>query len=156
MQIYDNFLSEEEFGLIRGYFINGNFPWYYAPFANNTNDPEHYYQLSHVIYWSNLGKVSNAFDTIKPLVNKINPEILIKIKANFNPRSDGSKVCEYHIDTDFNFNTKTAIYYINTKNLKNNNTEQHTLYSSIKNINQSINDVETVLYNFCYIIKFFF
>ena len=116
MQIYDNFLSEEEFGLIRGYFINGNFPWYYAPFANNTNDPEHYYQLSHVIYWSNLGKVSNAFDTIKPLVNKINPEILIKIKANFNPRSDGSKVCEYHIDTDFNFNTKTAIYYINTNN----------------------------------------
>jgi hypothetical protein len=42
-----------------------------------------------------------------------------------------------------------TIYYINTKNSKNIlNKQLHSLYSSIKYINRSINDVEPELYNF--------
>jgi len=116
MEIYDNFLSKNEFRYIQSYFWHGEFPWYYTPFTNNTEDPPSHYQLTHIIYFQNFGKYSPSFDFIKPLINKINPQVLIKIKANFNPRSDGSKVCEYHTDTNFNFDTKTAIYYINTNN----------------------------------------
>ena len=42
-----------------------------------------------------------------------------------------------------------TIYYINTKNSKNIlNKQLHSLYSSIKYINRTINDVERELYNF--------
>ncbi len=116
MEIFDNYLPFEEFKTIQSHFINGSFPWYYTPFANSPEDPEHYYQLSHVIYWTNLGKVSNTFDVMKPLIDKINPQVLAKIKANFNPRSDGSKTCEFHQDKSFDFSWKTAIYYLNTNN----------------------------------------
>ena len=64
MEIFDNYLPSNQFQGIRSHFINGSFPWYYIPFANGPEDPEHYYQLSHMISWTNVGKVSNTFDVM--------------------------------------------------------------------------------------------
>ena len=71
------------------------------------------YQFIHVFYKDNLVN-SNFFHYLDPLLNKIKPLSLVRIKANLNPISQTLLKFEEHKDKLFK--CKVAIYYLNNNN----------------------------------------
>jgi hypothetical protein len=122
-EILNNFLEEKEFNLIKSTLLGSNFPWYY----NNEvvyND-KHNFQFTH-IFFIDHSITSNMFNLIKPLINKINPISLVRIKANLTTKTDTIVEHGYHVDYDIQkiSKMKTSVFYINSNNgytrLKNN------------------------------------
>jgi hypothetical protein len=126
--IIDNFLDESVFTNLKSELLSNTFDWYYNNCIVGSNetlkkDAENY-QFIHNFYKENHGITGQSFFILKPLLLKINPKLLIRIKANLNPKTNTKKIIgSYHIDC--NMNCKTAIFYINTNNgytkFKNNN-----------------------------------
>jgi len=113
MEIIDNFLPEEVFRKIQLMFYREDFPWFW----NNAKSTEgesfcdelDNYQFVHTFY-NDLARRS-TWD-IEPIVKKLEPKALVRIKANLNPRT--SEIVKFGFHIDNRFDCKTAIYYINT------------------------------------------
>lgn len=112
-EILNNFLEEKEFNLIKSTLLGNNFPWYYNDevIHNNKNN----FQFTH-IFFIDHSITSNMFNLIKPLINKINPISLVRIKANLTTKTNTIIEHGYHVDYDTEENMKTAIFYINSNN----------------------------------------
>jgi hypothetical protein len=122
-QIHDNFLDKETFINIQNTMIGPNFPWFYNNFIASKNikmaDSEtelHNLQFTHTFYSNHLPS-SPYFDLILPIVNKINPSAIMRIKANLGPATPTRIVSGFHIDfPDKPKNLKTAVFYLNNNN----------------------------------------
>lgn len=115
---HKNFLTKEEFKKIYDLLTGDNFPWY----LNNNktfidkNYNIHDWQLTHTFY-KNFNIWSSFFNFLEPLIKKINPVSLLRIKVNLTAPHD--KIISYGMHTDFDYkekNIKTGIFYINTNN----------------------------------------
>lgn len=120
MEIVDNYLPKEQFENIKNIICEDSmhFPWYYNKFLNNRDYGEiddHFYFV-HVVYHNYL-KNSNYFEDLLPLINKINPRALIRVKVNGYPKN-GDKIIKHNYHTDYDFTHKGAIFYLNTCNGK--------------------------------------
>jgi hypothetical protein len=117
-QIIDNFLSEEEYKIIKKSLL-GDFPWYYldCKVEQDDVDDKYNYQLIHMFY-NNFTIQSSYWELIKPIINRLNPATIVRIKANLNPNTDNYHQFNFHTDTSIKFKGKTAVYYINTNNGK--------------------------------------
>ena len=78
------------------------------------------FQFVHEFYFSYV-PTSPAIKIINPLINKINPSILGKIKANLLTRTPNIIVNKFHVDFELNSPEKlkqwtTSIFYVNTNN----------------------------------------
>jgi Rps23 Pro-64 3,4-dihydroxylase Tpa1-like proline 4-hydroxylase len=113
MKILDNFLSQEEFNNIKNVMTGRNFPWYYAPCANNGKD-----NLSHLTYYFYTTEddihTNGDVKLIKPILDKLKYTAIIRIKANLTYPSI-NKGDFYHNDNYFK-NTTTAVFYLNDNN----------------------------------------
>ena len=112
MKVIDNFLSKEDFLKIKNLMFSWDFPWYYQHLINghhDTNDLDCYF--THVIFDKEKG-YSGFYNFIKPLLEKIKPKALIRIKCNIYPRTDKLEIHKPHLDYKFKHNG--AIFYINT------------------------------------------
>lgn len=119
-KVIDDYLPKQEFENIKNIIVNDdlNFPWYYNKFLNNRDYGEindHFYFV-HVVYNKYL-KNSDYFDDLLPLITKINPKALIRIKANAYPKN-GNDIIKHGSHTDYDFSHKGAIFYLNTNNGK--------------------------------------
>ena len=111
-KIVNNFLEEKQFLSLQSLITSDTFAWYLVKGINNIGDD--HYQLVHSIYKS-YEVNSSFFNNLKPLIEKLKPRSLIRIKANFIPKTH--KIIEHGYHTDFNYsNSKTAVYYINSNN----------------------------------------
>jgi hypothetical protein len=59
--------------------------------------------------------VSDRLHLLEPILLKLNPSAILRIKANLTPRADKIIQHGFHVDIS-HFKGKTAIYYINTTN----------------------------------------
>ena len=120
VQIIDNFLPEEDWKNIHRELLEGMFfPWYYN-IASVTgevyNEEKVYPQHIHMFYRSQHPDYmqSNYINLVKPIIDKINPDVLIRVKANMTaPRQPDEGIAPFHLD----FKTKggmTGVYYVNT------------------------------------------
>tara|TARA_R110000803_G_scaffold60543_3_gene119834 strand:+ start:920 stop:1405 length:486 start_codon:yes stop_codon:yes gene_type:complete len=111
-KIIDNFLEKNQFLQLQNLICSDSFAWYLVNGVNNIGDGS--YQLVHSIYKSY--KVNSIFfDNLKPIIDKLKPKALIRIKANFIAKTN--KIIEHGYHTDFTYpNSKTAVYYINSNN----------------------------------------
>ena len=114
--VLDNFLDQNDFAKVSKYF-NDYCQWQYSPFV--TNDPnqgkvpaDDEFQFVHVFWYPTKGIASDKFEHVSPVVNKLNPGILVRVKGNLNTRTPEVVQRDWHIDYDYG--NKTAIYYINT------------------------------------------
>ena len=112
-KIVDNYLSAEEHVNLKTYMESNAFPWYFAKCTAYKNNYIFDYQFIHVFYKDNLVN-SNFFHYLDPLLNKIKPLSLVRIKANLNPISQTLLKFEEHKDKLFK--CKVAIYYLNNNN----------------------------------------
>jgi hypothetical protein len=110
--IFDNFLDQNDFNSIKDTMLDHFFPWHYNNMKTNDMDSLYNFQFTHLFY-ENYKPNSHLFEMLEPLVSKINPAALIRIKANLTPLTEEKVTYDYHVDYQ-DIQCKTAIYYVNT------------------------------------------
>ena len=118
--IDDNFLFREDFSSLQNFMMGNEIEWHYNDRITHHNDND--FQFIHN-FWSNhdqilKGVVSRHFDRIVPLIKKINPVSLIRIKANLTTLRPPHETPEHHLHIDFHKPCTTGIFYLNTTNGK--------------------------------------
>jgi len=115
IEIIDNFLSKEDFENIKNIMLSSDFPWYYNSKKTREKDFDDNFQFVHVFYKS-YSVNSEYMQILNPIINKLDPLALVRIKANLTMRAN--EIVDYGYHTDFITDTKlhSAIYYINTNN----------------------------------------
>lgn len=120
IEIYDNFLPREQFEFI-SFNIPNHLPWDYSDGVNlisNENTDKYNWQMVHLFY-HHPHMISDHFNIIQPLLDKINPMVIQRIKANLNPATNDTIEYGYHRDIEpSNVAEKftTAIFYVNNNN----------------------------------------
>jgi hypothetical protein len=110
MKISNNVLSNIVFNKLKNLFFNNYFSWHYQDNVNHKDDG--HFQFCHLFFDDN--KINSTyFEHISPILNFINPQQLIRVKANLLTKTD--KIIEHGFHTDVK-DCMTAIYYINTNN----------------------------------------
>ena len=83
LKIEDDYLPIGSLKFIFDTMSGVNFPWYYQPFKERSSDRD--VLLTHIFY-NNYPSLSNESVTLlNPIIEKINPAALIRIKANSYP-----------------------------------------------------------------------
>jgi hypothetical protein len=126
VKIIDNFLDENTFDMMKQTLINREnnsyFPWYYNDYKVYSNDYKgskfnslYNHQFTHMFY-NNWAPQSEFYKFLMPLLTKISPLAIIRIKGNLTTVAD--KIYEYGFHTDFNepVGCTTSIFYMNTNN----------------------------------------
>jgi len=113
MNIEDNFLDIESFKKIQNEMISNHFPWYYINHVANTQDNEYSY-MCHLIYNEYQVQSIGGWNLVEPIINKLKPKSLLRIKANLYTKTDKLIKHGYHSDQDFD--CKSALYFVNTNN----------------------------------------
>ena len=113
INVIENFLKKDDLNNLKNQFLSNTFPWYFQDFKVEKNDGD--FQYTHLFF--NDNKVnSNHFNLIEPFIPLLNVKSLVRIKLNLTTRENKIKKFKFH--TDFDFNCKTAIFYLNTNNGK--------------------------------------
>jgi hypothetical protein len=120
IKIIDDFLDKNTFEMMKQILINREdsyFPWYYNDYKvfGSTFNPLYDYQFTHMFY-NDLAPQSDFYKFLIPLLTKISPLAILRIKGNLTVAAD--KIYEYGFHTDFNepIGGTTAIFYMNTNN----------------------------------------
>jgi len=122
IQIIDNFLEEEHFQPIAEYCLGRFCPWSFNEGIISPGIPKDSWQLVHTFYSSNAGlEISPAVELLNPILQKIDPQVLLRVKANLTPKSPLITVIKpYHEDwgglTKQGISYMTGILYVNTCN----------------------------------------
>jgi hypothetical protein len=120
MELLDNYLPYDLFNDLQSKIMGPHFPWYYneytlSPRGDHFNEDKNTFQFTHSLFKSNRGVTGEWFNIAVPILQKlVGSNLIIKVKANCNPRdSKNTMLGNFHIDTEFD-NAKTAIFYFNT------------------------------------------
>ena len=112
-----NFLSKEHHQIIKSMFLNSSFPWFFESFKVVPNDGG--FQFTHSFVDEHVVN-SRFYDKLQPLINKLKPRSIRRIKANLTFKTSKIKKSLFHKDFMENAeklkNMRTAIYYVNTNN----------------------------------------
>ena len=113
--IIDNFLPEDKFAPLEHFLLkDGLCPWYYNPFIVADEQKENGFQFTHTFLRGRDNYISPHVSKIDDLIEAIAPTSIFKIKANLGGRTQVHEEGGFH--TDFGFECKTAVFYINTNN----------------------------------------
>jgi hypothetical protein len=112
--VIDNFLEKEDFLNVKNQIVlSDNFPWYVTRDVTGEGDDDYY--LTHLFYKQYMPN-SSLYDLLKPLIEKIKPQAIIRIKANFYPTT--LKLVKHNYHTDFGIVHKGCIFYLNSNDGK--------------------------------------
>lgn len=110
-EIIDNYLEIDDYKKLYTTIVESDtsFPWY------KTNGVAHYggldgYYFIHYLY-NDFTYSSDKFSLIEPILNKINPFSLVRIKINFYPATKEIEKHGWH--KDYEISHKAAVYYLN-------------------------------------------
>lgn len=110
----DNFLPNDQFRRIQEHLMNPEFPWFYNPYVDDANEEGNFYQFTHTFYKQPHGNNSEHIAILNPIFDKLNAQLLVRVKANLNPRAENIDLGKFH--RDVKYDCHTAIYYVNTNN----------------------------------------
>jgi len=130
MKIYKNFLNTEEFNPIQETLSSAYFPWYYNEGVVKKNDG--HAQLIHTFFDKDKNYINSDYYTLlQPLLQKIKPFTLLRIKANLTLKTESPIEYGFHVDFPLSKIT-TALFYVNTNN-------GYTLFENKKKIKSVAN-----------------
>ena len=121
MKIVDNFVDQDKFDELQNLLMGNTFPWFYS---NGIDGPDYAedknkFQFYHIFYMD----IPNSahFKFLNPILDKMDPLSLKRIKANLLTKT--SKIVEntFHVDLEGISEEKmkqwtTSIFYMNTNN----------------------------------------
>lgn len=112
--IIDNFLSKDEFDLIKDSIFNSNFSWNFNSGVALHNESDEVimgsYYFTHIFY--NKFHADELCPILSPILNKINARALIRIKGNLYTSTE--KLIHHNNHRDYPFEHRGAIFYLNT------------------------------------------
>ena len=112
MKIIENFLEQKDFNQIKNIIFSQDFPWTFNEYCVDPPAPQ-ITQFTHVFFWNNVPR--ETYPILKPLIDKINPKSIGKIKANLNLKTE--KILETGIHTDtIDERFTSAIFFLNNNN----------------------------------------
>jgi hypothetical protein len=117
IEIIDNFLDKESFENIKNTMFSSDFPWFYNKTKVSKNEEQNLdnFQFTHSFYDSYTIN-SNFFNLLNPIIKKVNPISIARIKANMTMRTQDILEYGYHTDYTTSTNLKTAVFYLNANN----------------------------------------
>jgi hypothetical protein len=119
IKIHDNFLTNEEFKVIQNTLMSEEFPWYFNPYVNNPSEKElsnlNFHQFIHNFYKNNYFS-SDFVHILYPIIHKLNPSELIRIKANLLINTEKNINFGFHVDQTIP--CKSAVFYVNSNDGK--------------------------------------
>jgi hypothetical protein len=119
IKIENQFLEKNILENFKNTIFSNDFPWFYGHITNIQDINK---QFSHIFYKNS--EINNPyyseinspfFDLIKPILSKIKPISLIRVKLNLLIKTNKIIEHQYHTDLDNNKVT-TSILYLNTNN----------------------------------------
>lgn len=114
-EVIDNFLTKEQHEEICESIVrNTTFPLYISNGVAKMNGDDGYY-FTHLLY-DLCQPSSDKFYLMRPLLEKISPFAIRRIKVNFYPSTPEMIMHQWHVD--YEVPHKGAIYYLNTNNGK--------------------------------------
>lgn len=108
--IIDDFLPKKNIREIKNIMSSSSFPWYYNDGVSSSGDKDFYF--THIFYNNYSFQSSFIEPIIFPLLEKMQPTSLIRIKGNFYPSTNSRHINNSHVD--YKFEHHGAIYYINS------------------------------------------
>ena len=125
VQIRDDVLTEEELKKLQNVMLldstrnNKTVPWgisnMYESGKNRMCEEKEAFFWTHTFH-DRQRVESKYFDILFPLLDKINPRALVRIRANCNTITDRIIEHGYHTDVPEWTNCNTSIFYLNTNN----------------------------------------
>jgi len=113
-EIIDDYLTSEQLAALQSTLLGVDFPWYYNyEIVHDGNDELSSYQFVHSIYRDHSW-TSQFSSVVLPVMQKIDPTAIIRIKANLNPWTGEHVYGGWH--NDYKFACKTAVFYVNDNN----------------------------------------
>lgn len=112
MKLIENYLNDQEFDKLKNVLLSEHFPWFFCEKAVNELDVSHP-QFFHNFFLDHL--TSPYFSILLPILKKINPLAINRIKANSTLIT--STVIETGLHPDLNIDEKgftSALYFVNT------------------------------------------
>ncbi len=118
LKILDNFLPQDTFEPIHNKFMGSSFPWFY-----NTSIAKHKTGLDQFQFVHDFFTLKNPYldrpksdycKLIRPILFKLQPNLLLRVKANLRPRTSNHIFSDMH--TDLDMGQTTAIFYLNNSN----------------------------------------
>ena len=111
-EVIDNYLSEDEFDFVKNSLLDINFYWGFMPSSISGENA----QLVHLLCDPITGFTSpHSQKIITPIIEKLNPSALLKVKSNLQWQRD--EIIEDPLHVDFiNVQATTSILYMNTCN----------------------------------------
>ena len=111
--IVDNFLDKKDFEIIKQKIIYGGLPWYYSSNVSGANNDNDLYFAS--LMYDHMQNINSEFlNIVLPIIAKIQPTILIRVKANLYPNV--GKQVHHDSHRDYTFTHQGAIFYVNENN----------------------------------------
>jgi hypothetical protein len=114
----DNFLDALDFTALQSTVTDANFPWFYQnsvawkSMEDGFEDDPYNFQFVHSFYERHAPN-SGFIKLIEPILDKLNPTAIIRIKANLITRAPTIEEHIMHVDVP-DVSCKTSIFYINT------------------------------------------
>jgi len=119
--IKDDFLDQVDFANIKNIMLGHELPWFFQhevafPKKNEIKDIVHGDEFfwGHVFFRPNQGISSPFFKILAPILKKLKPKALIRIRANL--FSNQGKIIEHENHSDCPFKHKGALFSLNTCN----------------------------------------
>ena len=114
LEIIDNFLDQDYFEYISGNVLSCNFPWLYeSRVAHLGEDKDKDYYFTHRLY-EDFEARSSFFNELLQFFELLKVKSLIRARALLYVNQGEQIIHDKHID--FNYEHKTALYYLNTNN----------------------------------------
>lgn len=118
MKVIDDFLPKSSFETIQQFFLSADLPWFWSPGISGNEQGVQYYQFVHKFFdtknpFQNCQSVKYS-KFLQPILNKLSPEHLFRIKANLRPHTSSHVISEWH--TDMTIGQTTAIFYPTSNN----------------------------------------
>jgi hypothetical protein len=119
VQVIDDFLPQDQFDALSGSLLNSDWPWYFQPVIVHGSTEKigrETPQFTFMFFRAIEGWTDDVKHVVLPVVEKLNPFSLVRIKANLTVRSHGNFLSGHHIDFSRGKDLTTAIFYLNTTN----------------------------------------
>lgn len=113
IKITEKLLDQKQADLIEQKMTCNMFGWFITKGIVYRHEDN--YQFTHNFY-DIFQPRSNYMELINPIIKKINPSSIIRIKANLIPKTKNIIETNLHKDIGYAKGNKTAIYYVNTNN----------------------------------------
>ena len=116
IKVQDNFLSSSDFEELYELLMSGDFPWFTTTivFEDILCSEIENWQLSHIFTSRQMMMSQSPFiNALSGIIEHLDGDDMVRIKANLNPRTESIVKHGFHIDHD-DERMKASIFYLNT------------------------------------------